>query len=242
MFSFLLQINPPVGVPSGLAQLRPHAPGRHAAVELLPGQHHGVDGRHAGQPEPDPEDVLSPGADPGATVASKVVSHLIEMGLLLVAVVCFGNWRAPFFIPGVIFTMAVVTIFALGLSLLFSMGNVFYRDIQHFSNIFFFIWMFLTPMAYPYYIVGGGMNSPTGSVAAPARYIHLLGHAVSLGTLFKLNPMTDAVLVFQSFLYNGALPGSTHVSYAFASTTAGHTATARHRSIPTCHGATSCTW
>ena len=34
---------------------------------------------------------------PGATVASKVVSHLIEMSLLLVAVVCFGNWRAPFF-------------------------------------------------------------------------------------------------------------------------------------------------
>ena len=113
---------------------------------------------------------------PGATVASKMVSHLIEMGLLLVAVVCFGNWRALFFIPGVILTMAVVTIFALGLSLLFSMGNVFYRDIQHFSNIFFFIWMFLTPVAYPYYIVGGGINSPTGAFS-PARYIHLFGHA-----------------------------------------------------------------
>ena len=55
-----------------------------------------------------------------------------------------------------------------------------------------------------------GINSPTGSVA-PGKFIHLLGHAVSLGTMFKLNPMTDAVLMFQSFLYDGALPGSTHV-------------------------------
>ena len=73
--------------------------------------------------------------------------------------------------------MAVVTAFALGLSLLFSLGNVFYQDIQHFSNILFFIWMFLTPVAYPYYIVGGGINSPTGSVAARPRFIHLLENA-----------------------------------------------------------------
>ncbi len=152
-----------------------------------------------------------------------MVSHLIEMSLLLVAVICFGNWRAPFFIPGVILTMAVVTAFALGLSLLFSIGNVFYRDIQHFSNILFFIWMFLTPVAYPYYIVGGGINSPDGTVQ-PARYIDLLGHSVSLGSIFKLNPMTDAVLTFQSFLYDGALPGSTHVQ-AFPSAIPGHSAT-----------------
>ena len=36
---------------------------------------------------------------PGATVASKMVSHLIEMGLLLVVIVGFGNWRALIYIP-----------------------------------------------------------------------------------------------------------------------------------------------
>ena len=64
---------------------------------------------------------------------------------------------------------------------------------------------------------------------------------VSLGTIFKLNPMTDAVLVFQSFLYDGALPGSTHV-YAIPldhPRAFGHSAS---RSIPTCRGAISCTW
>ena len=223
VFSLLLQIKPPYGVPSGLHNyalmlLAGMLPWNFFQGSIMESMGAMLGNQNLIQKTYFPRELI-----PGATVASKVVSHLIEMGLLLVAVVCFGNWRAPFFIPGVIFTMAVVMIFALGLSLLFSMGNVFYRDIQHFSNIFFFIWMFLTPVAYPYYIVGGGINSPTGTFS-PARYIHLFGHAVSLGTIFKLNPMTDAVLVFQSFLYDGALPGSTHV-YAFASATAGHTAT-----------------
>ena len=68
--------------------------------------------------------------------SSKVVSHLIEMGLLLVAVVAWGNWRALMYLPFVIVLMAVVTVFGLGLAFLFSIGNVFYRDIYHFSGIF----------------------------------------------------------------------------------------------------------
>ncbi|HTW08649.1 MAG TPA: hypothetical protein VME46_14120, partial [Acidimicrobiales bacterium] len=85
-----------------------------------------------------------------------------------------------------------------------------YRDIQHFSGILFFIWMFLTPVAYPYYIVGGGLNGSTGTFS-PAKYVHLLGHTISLGGIFKANPMTDAVLAFQQFMYNGSLPSSTHM-------------------------------
>jgi lipopolysaccharide transport system permease protein len=223
VFALLLQIKPPFGVPSGLHNyaimlLAGMLPWNFFQGSIMESMGAMLGNQNLIQKTYFPRELI-----PGATVASKVVSHLIEMSLLLVAVVCFGNWRAPFFLPGILITMAIVMIFALGLSLLFSMGNVFYRDIQHFSNILFFIWMFLTPVAYPYYIVGGGINSPDGTFS-PARYIHLLGHSISLGTLFKLNPMTDAVLVFQSFLYDGALPGSTHV-YAFPSTIPGHSAT-----------------
>jgi lipopolysaccharide transport system permease protein len=149
---------------------------------------------------------------PAATVASKLVSHLIEMGLLIAVIVGFGNWRALAFIPGVIVTMAVVSLFALGLALLFSLGNVFYRDIMHFSNILFFIWMFLTPIAYPYSQVAGGLFFGSGGVPQinPPKFLTLFGHAFGVGTLFKLNPMTDAVLVFQSFIYNGSFPSALH--------------------------------
>jgi lipopolysaccharide transport system permease protein len=162
---------------------------------------------------------------PAATVASKFVSHLIEMSLLVTVIVIFGNWRALPYLPAVIVTMCIVATFALGMALLFSLGNVFYRDIQHFSNILFFIWMFLTPMAYPFSQVGGGLTwgaSGSATIANP-RTVTILGHVLSLGTIFKLNPMTDAVLVFQSFIYDGTYPGSTHhVSFNVSKTVAAH--------------------
>jgi ABC-type polysaccharide/polyol phosphate export permease len=147
------------------------------------------------------------------------------MSLLVTVIVLFGNWRALPYLPAVIVTMAIVATFALGMALLFSLGNVFYRDIQHFSNILFFIWMFLTPMAYPFSQVGGGLTwGATGSATlANPRTVTVLGHVLSLGTLFKLNPMTDAVLVFQSFIYSGTYPGATqHVSFPVVQTIAAH--------------------
>ncbi|HYA44345.1 MAG TPA: hypothetical protein VED59_01970, partial [Acidimicrobiales bacterium] len=52
----------------------------------------------------------------------------------------------------------------------------------------------------------GGLNGSMGTFAVAK---HLGG--LSLGTVFKANPMTDAVLLFQSFIYNGSLPSSSHV-------------------------------
>jgi len=209
VFSALLQIHPPEGVPSGvhnyaimlLAAMLPFNFFQGSVMESMGSL---LGNQNLIQKTYFPRELI-----PGATVASKGVSHLIEMGLLLVSVMAFGNWRAPLFIPEVLVFMVIVATFALGLSLLFSLGNVFYRDIQHFSGILFFIWMFLTPVAYPYYIVGGGLNGSTGTFAT-AKYVHLLGHSVSLGGLFKANPMTDAVLAFQQFMYNGSLPSSTY--------------------------------
>jgi ABC-type polysaccharide/polyol phosphate export permease len=213
VFSELLHIAAPRGVPSGinnyaLMLLAAMLPFNFFQASVMESMGSIVGNQNLIQKTYFPRELL-----PAATVASKVVSHLIEMSLLLVAVVAFGNWRALPYLPFVFLMMAIVTTFGLGLALLFSIGNVFYRDIYHFSGIFFFIWMFLTPIAYPFYFVGGGLNGNpmTGSTILPARIVHVFGHAISLGTLFKFNPMTDAVLAFQAFLYNGELPSSSHV-------------------------------
>ena len=210
VFSTILDIHPPEGSPSGLHNyalmlLAAMLPFNFFQGSVMESMGSLLGNQNLIQKTYFPRELI-----PTSTVASKIVSHLIEMGLLVVSVVAFGNWRALMFIPEVLIFMAIVGIFGLGLALLFSIGNVFYRDIQHFSGILFFIWMFLTPVAYPYYIVGGGLNGATGTFST-AKYIHIFGHAVSLGTLFKANPMTDAVLAFQQFLYNGSLPSSTHV-------------------------------
>ncbi|MDA8299948.1 MAG: ABC transporter permease [Actinomycetota bacterium] len=213
VFSVLLRVPPMVGIPSHLhtyalmylSAMLPFSMWQGSIMESMPAM---LGNQNLIQKTWFPRELI-----PAATVASKLISHLIEMALLLVVVVAVGNFRALEFAPGVLVTMAVITMFALGMALLFSVANVYWRDIQHFSNILFFIWMFLTPVVYPYWEIGGGINGTpkngVGGLVAP-RMVHLFGHVFSLGTLFKANPMTDAILTMQSFIYDGSLPGTTH--------------------------------
>jgi ABC-2 type transport system permease protein len=127
---------------------------------------------------------------PGATVGANLVSHLIEMGLLLLALLAFGNWRAVVYLPFVVLLTALMALFALGLGLMLSAFNVYFRDVQHFMGILFLVWLYLTPIIYPLSYV-------------PPRYQSLL----------KLNPMTDATLCYRNAWYDGTHPGWLQLAY-----------------------------
>jgi ABC-2 type transport system permease protein len=127
---------------------------------------------------------------PASTVGANLVSHLIEMGLLLVALLVFGNWRALVLSPLALLLTAVMAIFALGLGLMLSALNVYFRDIQHFMSIVFLVWFYLTPIIYPFSYV-------------PARY-HLL---------LQTNPMTEMSLCYRAVLYDGTLPNWLQFGY-----------------------------
>ena len=127
---------------------------------------------------------------PAATVGANLVSHLIEMGLLLVALLAFGDYRALEYLPFVLLLTALMALFALGLGLMLSALNVLFRDIEHFMSIVFLVWMYLTPIIYPITLV-------------PGKY----------QTLIKLNPMTDAVLSYRAVLYDGRFPGAIELGY-----------------------------
>lgn len=130
---------------------------------------------------------------PASTVFSNLVSHFIEMGILLVALLAFGNWRALVYLPITIVLILLTTIFALGLGLALSVLNVYFRDIQYFMTIFFVVWFFMTPVVYS---------------------LDTLTHVSSVvKDLLKLNPMTDAVLSFRATLYDGTHPGWLEFSY-----------------------------
>jgi homopolymeric O-antigen transport system permease protein len=127
---------------------------------------------------------------PASSVASGFVTHLIEMGLLLIALLAFGNWRALVFLPLVLVLSVFLALFALGLGLALSSLNVYFRDIEHFMGILFLVWMFTTPILYPIY-------------AVPAHF----------QTFLKLNPMTDATLSYRAMLYDGTWPGGVEFAY-----------------------------
>jgi lipopolysaccharide transport system permease protein len=78
----------------------------------------------------------------------------------------------------------------LGFGLTLSALNVYFRDIEHFMSILFLVWLYLTPIIYPFTLV-------------PHKY----------QTIMKLNPMTDAVLCYRAVLYDGTFPGWLELSY-----------------------------
>jgi ABC-2 type transport system permease protein len=127
---------------------------------------------------------------PAAQIGANLVSHLIEMGLLTVALVAFGDYRVILFLPFVLLLTLVTAVFALGLGLLVSALNVYFRDIEHFMGIFFLVWLYMTPIVYPFGVV-------------PARFHNYI----------KLNPMTDMALSYRNVLYNGTFPGWIELGY-----------------------------
>ena len=129
---------------------------------------------------------------PAATVGAALVSHLIEMGLLVVVLAGFGDWEAVAFIPMVLVLMAVMTLVAFGMGLLVSAVNVYFRDVEHFMSIFIMIWFYLTPIIYP--------------ILAAKRFAKYL----------KLNPMTEGANCFRAVLYYGRFPTAVDLGYFVA--------------------------
>jgi ABC-2 type transport system permease protein len=131
---------------------------------------------------------------PASNVGANLVSHLIEMALLVVVLAGFGDWQAVAFLPIVLVFMAVMAVFAFGMGMLFSALNVYFRDIEHLMNIVLLVWIYLTPVIYPL------------SLSGAHKYV----------TLLKLNPMTEMTECFRAVLYYGQFPTLVEFAY-FAS-------------------------
>jgi lipopolysaccharide transport system permease protein len=137
---------------------------------------------------------------PFSLVLSLDVSFLIEMGVLCAFIVIVG---APMVVPWMIptlFVVVAITAYAAGLGLMFSVLNVYFRDVQYLVGILMNLWFYLTPIVYP--------MSYVDTFAANHGSIFL--------TLYKINPMVEFVLVFRSLLYDQRAPGLASVAYILA--------------------------
>ncbi|MEG6567636.1 ABC transporter permease [Thermoanaerobacterium saccharolyticum] len=74
-------------------------------------------------------------------------------------------------------------LFVMGLNIIFSALNVFFRDLEHILGIVTMAWFYLTPIVFPINLV-------------PERYFKL----------FFLNPMTSIILPYRDILYYGLWP------------------------------------
>ena len=121
---------------------------------------------------------------PASNICANFVSFMIEMGLLTVILAGFGDWQAVAFLPMTLVLMVVMAVFGFGVGLLVSALNVYFRDVEHFMNIFLLVWIYLTPVIYP--LTLGGVQ----------KYL----------TILKLNPMTEMTECFRAVLYYGRFP------------------------------------
>jgi len=132
---------------------------------------------------------------PLSSVASVAFNWLFEMGVLLVALAIFGSFIWPW-IPLLLVMMVLLAAFASGVALLLSVANVYFRDTQYFVSILLQLWMYLTPIIYPGNLVDA-LSNRVGGVA---------GTGITIGDIYRLNPMEHFVAVFRQLLYDNRWP------------------------------------
>lgn len=115
----------------------------------------------------------------------------IELAVLTIALLILGGMPV-LWLPLVLIAMLILAMFAAGLAMMLAIVNVHFRDTQHFVSILLPMWMFLTPIIYPFALVE----------EAAAR----TGAWVT--TVFELNPMLHIVQIFRTLLYDNTLPGT----------------------------------
>lgn len=128
-----------------------------------------------------------------STVFSFFVSYCIEMVVLAAAFLAFGVNVIPW-IPVVFLYMVVLLVFSLGLGLLLSVVNVYFRDMAHFVSIAMQIWFYATPIIYPIYIVEQARDG-TSWIATSG-----------LINLYDYNPMVGFVEGIREAWYQGQWP------------------------------------
>ncbi|MEZ4861313.1 MAG: ABC transporter permease [Caldilineaceae bacterium] len=126
---------------------------------------------------------------PLATVLANLFNFLLTLVVLFAALLIARTPLSPWLwlLPVVIL---IQSCFILGLALLLSTLNVFYRDTMMVMDVAMLAWFFLTPIFYPIETL-------------PKSYL-LLGMDLNLHRLmYILNPMASIVNTYRDLLYHG---------------------------------------
>lgn len=131
---------------------------------------------------------------PLVEVLSNLVNFSLAMVVLFAMLLVFRIPLRPVLLT-LPFIVGAQLIFSLGMGLLLSTANVFYRDTQHILEVVLQAWFFLTPIFY--------------SITSLPPSASILGIAVDVPLwLRRLNPMASLVASYQDILYWGRPTGT----------------------------------
>lgn len=191
VFAFFLKVPVPVGDPSGmqifafflLCGLLPY---NFLAASLTGGMGSLVGNSNLVKKVWFPRELLV-----GANTSAAGVGLLIELGVLCTALLIAGNFVLPWIIPA-LGVVALQVVFVFGLALLFSVLNVYFRDLEHLVGIGLQVWFYATPIIYPPSLVEEALTEDRD-----------LDH---LYTLYRLNPLERFVEAYRSCFYDLRFP------------------------------------
>jgi lipopolysaccharide transport system permease protein len=134
---------------------------------------------------------------PAAAVLAQTVVAGIMFAILIPVNIAVVPETARTLVLVVPFFAALLCL-ALGLAWIFSVANVFYRDVEHLLAVLFLPWFFLTPVLY---------SLDLFPAAASHRWvIHLMRYG---------NPVTPYVEGIRAVILQGTVPGASLLLYIF---------------------------
>jgi ABC-2 type transport system permease protein len=136
-----------------------------------------------------------------STIGSLLVTFCIELGVVGVILLFVGNMVLPW-IPVVVFLMALLTVCLVGVGLVLSVGNVYFRDVKHFINIAMQALFYSAPIVYPISVV--------------PKHKEILGIDVPVREIYRLNPLVRFIEAFRDALYNLRMPSAETLLYLIA--------------------------
>jgi ABC-type polysaccharide/polyol phosphate export permease len=196
VFSFFLQIQPPVGRPSGI-----HNFAVFLLCGLLPFNY--LSNTMSGSLDAllansnlirkvyFPREILVV-----STLASLLVTMLVELGVLCVILLLLGNMVLPW-IPMLLLLVVIETVFVLGIGLMLSVLNVYFRDVKHFIGIAMQALFYSMPIVYPISVVENAASRTSFPVLR----------------LYTLNPLVRMVDAYRAVLYDLRFPALSDVVY-----------------------------
>lgn len=133
-----------------------------------------------------------------ASINALLVTFLIELSVLGVLLLVLGNMVLPW-IPVVLLIVAVQSVFLLGLGLLLSVLNVYFRDVKHLTKVALQVLFYSAPIVYPIRLV--------------PIHAHILGRIVPLRQLYSLNPLVRMMNCYRAALYDLRFPPLWDLAY-----------------------------
>jgi len=119
---------------------------------------------------------------PLSVVLANLVNYLLSLLILIPALLLFKVrlTSALLAFPLVLFAE---TLLVASLALLVSVGNVYFRDLEHITGVFMTIWFFLTPVLYPVEMVPSDVRK-----------------------FFTLNPAAPLIEAYRDIFFEGTWP------------------------------------